>query len=279
MNDTKPKRTMQDKKGRVLRGSIFLSLSPIASLVLGFWISVLITRYITTESYSIFSWFTMMNSILVTLVPLQLNTAIGRYLAYSKGEENEENVNSLLKTNLVLTLILVPISAVVTFIVTPFVFTFIFGIGGQFDPLDILVFTLAIVVTNISLFVIGASSGLQEFGKLGIAQFIANTLAQVAVIFLIIYGLGITALILKWTLVGVFTTIILLISLREIVKLKGRIYPLRPLISFSYPSIISFLFLFFFNEVLIRVLFQSFPSELGLYQFAVRITTYIVTFT
>ncbi|MFX1564021.1 MAG: hypothetical protein ACFFDP_12020, partial [Promethearchaeota archaeon] len=72
MNDTKPKRTMQDKKGRVLRGSIFLSLSPIASLVLGFWISVLITRYITTESYSIFSWFTMMNSILVTLVPLQL---------------------------------------------------------------------------------------------------------------------------------------------------------------------------------------------------------------
>ncbi len=279
MTSTNPRKKMSDKKGHVLRGSIFLSLSPVASLVLGFWISVLITRYITTESYSIFSWFTMMNSILVTLIPLQLYTAIGRYLAISKGEENEENLNRLLKTNLVLTLILVPITAIVTFIVTSFVFTYVLGLGGQFNLLDILVFTLAIVVTNISLFMTSASSGLQEFRKLGIAQFFANTLAQVAVILLIIYGLGITALILKWVLVSVFTTIILLISLREISSLKGRIYPLRPLISFSLPANISFIFIFFFNEVLIRIIFQSFPSELGLYQFAVRITTYVVTFT
>lgn len=261
----------------MIRGSIFLTISPVTALILGIFISYLIDKLIPTGNYGIFSWFNIMNSILITVIPFQFPGAITRYLAVAKGGNNQNDINNLLKTSSVLALALVPVSGLVTLVVTPFVFNTFIGIGGQYGLLDVVILTVGVMCINLSAFSVSAMSGLQEFEKVGITQFIANILGQVVVIVMILYGFGIRALLFKWVVVGILTTVLLSFALRRIWSLQGRIYPLRPLIKFAYPVILSFLFAFFLQEFLIRFIFQSFSSseELGLYAFAMRMFVFV----
>ncbi|MFW9957316.1 MAG: lipopolysaccharide biosynthesis protein [Candidatus Odinarchaeota archaeon] len=269
-----------DGKRRVIRGGVFLTFSPAASLILGLVITVLIGIYILPEEYAIFEWFNVLTSIFITIIPFQLPSAIGRYVAVAKGANNPDEIDQLAKSSTALSLILVPLSGLIAFLLTPFLFTAI-GIGTSYSIIDILLFSFGIMCMNLSSFAVSMSSGLQEFEKLGIGQFLGNVLSQGFLMVLIPLGWGIRALILKWALLGLVLSIFLTLSVRRIWTLRGFLYPLKPLIEFAYPSIIAFFFAYLFNELLIRSIFQNYidQSELGLYGFAVRLTTFINALT
>jgi len=287
MNDSSPKVTLSLDKKRMLRGSIFLTLSPVAAFFLGLFISILIADLIPPTNYGVFTWFNLLNTFLVTLVPFRLSGAISRFLAVSKGAEKQDEVNALLKTNTVLTLLLVPIGGVLTFILTPLILNAIPGISGLYSILDVTIFALAIMCLLLSDFTVSALKGIQEFNKVGIAQFIANTIGQSAVIFLLIFGvaiqgnvaLGVLALIAKWAIVALLTAVMLILSVRQIWTLRGKFAPLKPLVKYAFPVVISFLFAFFFSEFLVRYFLNPFATELGLYGFAVRMVTFINALT
>jgi O-antigen/teichoic acid export membrane protein len=279
MGDLASESTLPDDKQRMIRGSILMTLNPITALFLGIIISILINQFIPAENYAIFSWFNIMNSFLITIIPFRFPGAIVRYLAYAKGGKNQEDINGLLKTNTVLSLILIPVSGIVALVATPIFFDISIGIGGLYSYLDIIIFAVGIMSLNLSTFTVAAMKGLQEFDKIGIAQVVANIISQVTVIVLIIQGIGITALIIKWAIAGILTTLLLALTIRKIWSLQGKLYPLRPLLSFAYPGIVSFLFAFLFQEFLVRFIFQSFISELGLYEFAVRMLSFVTALT
>ncbi len=266
-------------KQRVIRGSIFMTLSPVAALFLGIIISVLINDYIPTDSYGIFSWFSSIFSIFVNIIPFQIYGAISRYLAVAKGSKDQDKVDNLLKTNTILSLIIVPLSGLSVLIVTPFIFNGV-GIGGQYDFLDVVLLAIGVMGFTLSSFSIGPMMAFQKFERVGIIRFLTNTLGQVAVILMIVFGLGIRALLLKWFIVGILTAILFTIVFRKMWSLKGKIYSLRTLYSYSAPGILAFIFAYLFQEFLIRYIFQSFSADpLGHYEFAFRLFTFVNALT
>ncbi|MFW9964860.1 MAG: lipopolysaccharide biosynthesis protein [Candidatus Sifarchaeia archaeon] len=269
-----------DDKRRVIRGGVFLTFSPATSLILGLIITVLIGIYILPEEYAVFEWYNVLTSFFITTIPFQLPSAIGRYIAVAKGARDFEAIEQLEKSATLLSLILVPISGIVSFLITPLFFTTI-GIGTQYSMIDVLIFSVGIMCTNISSFSVSMSSGLQEFEKLGIGQFLGNILSQGFVIVLIPLGWGIRALILKWVILGLVTALFLTHTVKKIWTLRGPRHPIRPLIDFAYPSIIAFIFSYFFNELLIRGIFQNYidQTELGYYGFAVRLAAFLSALT
>jgi O-antigen/teichoic acid export membrane protein len=269
-----------DDKQRVIRGGVFLTLSPSASLILGLIITVVIGVYILPEEYAVFEWFNVLASLFITIMPFQLPSAIGRYVAVAKGANDPRTIDQLAKSATMLSLLLVPLSGIISFLMTPFVFTIV-GIGSRYSIVDILIFSIGIMCMNLSSFAVSTSSGLQEFEKLGIGQFLGNVISQGFVIVLIPLGWSIRAIILKWALLGLVITIFLTLTVRRIWTLRGNHYPMRPLLEFAYPTIIAFFFAYMFNELLIRSIFQNTidQNELGLYGFAVRLTTFINALT
>ncbi|RDE14616.1 MAG: hypothetical protein C4K48_06100 [Candidatus Thorarchaeota archaeon] len=267
-------------KQRVIRGGVFLTLSPVASLVLGFIITVIIGVYILPEEYAVFEWFNVLTSFFITIIPFQLPSAIGRYVAVAKGANDSDTIEQLAKSATVLSLFLVPLSGIISFLITPYVFTAV-GIGSSYTVVDVLIFSIGVMCMSLSSFAVSMSSGLQQFEKLGIGQFLGSLLSQGPVIVLILLGWGIRALILKWALLGIVISIFLTLAVRRIWTLRGSLHPMRPLIEFAYPAIIAFLFAYIFNELLIRSIFQNYvdQNELGLYGFAVRLTTFISALT
>jgi len=267
-------------KQKVIRGGVFLTASPAAALILGVFITVLIGDYILPEEYAVFEWFNVMSSFFLTIIPFQIPNAIGRYIAVAKGGADQSAIESLVKSATVLSLMLVPVSGIVAFTMTPFVFSFV-GIGAQYSILDTLIFSVGVMSLNLSAFTQSVSSGFQEFEKLGIARFLGNLVSQGFLIVLIPLGWGIRALLTKWVLLGLFTAILLTLTIRRIWSLRGSLHPLKPLIAFAYPAIISFLFAYALNELLVRSIFQLYAdqNELGLYGFAVRLTTFINALT
>ncbi len=279
--------SLSSDKKRMLRGSIFLTISPVSAFFLGLIISILINDLIPAADYAIFTWFNLMNNFLVTLVPFALYGAITRYIAVSQGANEEETTQELLKTNSLLALILVPLSGVVAFVITPIIFNSIPDVAGHYSLLDLSIFTLGVMAFLTANFTMCALKGLQEFNKVGIAQFIANTIGQVLIIVLLVYGvalhgltfLGIQALMIKWIIAGLLTTIILTLSARQVWRLRGKAASLKPLIKFAYPMVISFLFAFFFTEFLVLYFLNFYGDELGLYGFAVRMVTFVSAIT
>ncbi len=280
MADFKTESTPIGDKQRVIRGSIFLTLSPATSLILGLFITFLIGEYILPEEYAVFEWFNVMSSFFITIVPFQLPSAIGRYIAAAKGADDASSLENLTKTSTVLSLILVPVSGVTAFIITPFVFTAV-GVGSAYTILDTLIFSIGVMALNLSAFTVGISSGLLEYEKVGLSQFVGNILSQGLLIILIPLGWGIQALLLKWVVLGLVTASFLTHTMREIWSLRGSLYSMRPLVDFAYPAIISFIFVYLFSELLIRSIFQNYvgQEELGMYGFAVRLTTFINAIT
>jgi len=271
-----------DVRKKMLRGGVYMSLSPIASLILGLVVSWQIQLFISTEQYGLFEWYNVLSSFFITLIPFRLPSAFGRYIAYSSSND-EVSIQSLVKTSTVLTLILVPVSGVVAFFITPFVLTSL-GRGTEYLIVDGLIFTLGVMSINLSAFAISVASGYREFQSRGIAELIANVASQVVVIVLIPLGWGIRALFVKSIVLGLITALFLYFTVRNIWSLKGSMYPLGPLMKYAYPAIISFLFAYLLNEVLIRAIFQhyvslGFSSELGLYGFAVRMVTFVNAFS
>ena len=287
MNQSSPEVDLELDKKRMLRGSIFLTLSPVAAFFLGLIISILIADLIPPENYAVFTWFSLLNSFLVTLIPFRLPGAISRFLAVSKGAKKEDEVQALLKTNTMLTLLLVPLGGVTAIIITPLLFSTIPGISGFYTPVDIAIFALAIMCLILADFTVSSLRGIQEFNKVGLAQFFANTVGQAVVIILLIVGvaiqgivaLGVFALILKWIIVALLTAVLLILSVRKIWILRGNRAPMKPLLKYSYPVVISFLFAFFFTEFLVRFFLNPYSAELGLYGFAVRMVTFVNALT
>jgi len=266
-------------KQKLIRGSIFMTLSPVTALFLGLIISVLISVYIPPAEYAVYSWYNLMNSFLITTIPFALPQAITRFLAIAKGANNEEEIQQLQKDNTFFTLALVPLSGIIAIVITPLVLSSI-GFFGQYGPLDIAIFALGIMCVNLSLFTIGAGKGLQAFENIGLAQFAANLVGQLLVILLIITGWSITALLIKWVVVGLLTSIFLTIGIKQLWTVRGGTYSLKPLLFFAYPAILSFFFAFFFKEYLIRALFMPFGADVvGLYEFAARLLTFVNALT
>ncbi|MFX1561338.1 MAG: lipopolysaccharide biosynthesis protein, partial [Promethearchaeota archaeon] len=266
---------------KMLRGGVFMSMSPIASLILGLVVSWQIQLFISTEQYGLFEWYNVLSSFFITMIPFRLPSAFGRYIAFSSGKKEE--IDRLVKSSTIVTLILVPVSGLVAFFITPFVLSSL-GRGSEYMLLDGLIFTIGVMSINLSAFTKSTASGYREFRNLGIGQLIANVASQVTVIVLIPLNWGIRALFIKSVILGLFTVLFLYFSIKNIWSLRGAMYPLKPLIKYAYPAIISFLFAYALNEVLIRAIFQHYVSlgfneELGLYGFAVRMVTFVNAFT
>jgi O-antigen/teichoic acid export membrane protein len=288
MSTPPPEPSLSMDKKRMLQGTIFLTLSPVTAFFLGLVISLLINDLVPATDYGIFTWFNLMSSFIMNLIPFQLYGSITRYIAVSKGANNEETTQALLKTNSLLTLVLVPLSGFVALMITPIIFNSIPGVAGQYSLLDLSIFVLGIMALILANFIMSALKGLQEFNKIGLAQFAANTVGQALVIIILVYGvaiqgitsLGIQALLIKWVIVGLLTTIILTLSVRELWTLHGKTASLKPLLEFAYPMVLSFLFAFFFSEFLVRYFLNFFGVyELGLYGFAVRMVTFVSALT
>jgi len=274
-----PESSPLGEKQRLIRGSFFLTLSPAAALILGLVISKLIELYIPQAEYANFEWFNVMNSFFMNIIPFQMPGAIARYMSVAKGAKDDESLESLVKASSVLSLILVPISGLVAFITTPLIFTAAV-VSAESTFLNTLIFSGGVMAINLAAFTQGASSGFQEFEKVGKGNLLGNTVSQLVVMILIPLGWGINALLLKWVLAGSITAIFLSLVVREIWSLRGERYPLRPLLEYSYPAIIAFLFAYFFNEFLIRKIFDLYEADaLGLYGFAVRILTFVTALT
>lgn len=264
---------------KMLRGGVFMSLSPVASLILGLIVLWMIQSYISAEQYGLFEWFNVLSSFFITILPFRLPSAFGRYIAYSSGQDEVDTIDSLITSSTVMTLLLVPVSGLVAFLITPIVFSSL-GLGTQYLLIDGIIFTFGVMSINLSAFTTSVATGQREFKNLGIAKLIANVASQCTVVVLIPLNWGISALLMKSVILGLITTIFLYFTVKNIWSLKGSRYPLKPLIKYAYPAIISFLFAYILNEILIRVIFQQYASmgfteELGLYGFAVRIVTFI----
>jgi O-antigen/teichoic acid export membrane protein len=271
------------ERKKMLRGGVFMSLSPFASLILGLVVSWQIQLFISPEQYGLFEWYNVLSSFFITLIPFRLQSALGRYIAYSIGKDDEESVQSLRKSLTIITLILVPVSGLIAFFVTPFVLTAL-GRGTEYILIDGLIFTLGVMSINLSAFTKSVASAYREFRSLGIGNLVANTASQVVVLVLIPLNWGIRALFMKSVILGLFAVLFLHLTVKNIWSLKGSMYPLKPLIKFAYPPILAFLFAYALNEVLIRAIFQyyaslGFSGELGLYGFAVRLVTFANAFT
>ncbi|MFW9848212.1 MAG: lipopolysaccharide biosynthesis protein [Candidatus Thorarchaeota archaeon] len=283
MTAPNPSKGRTEEKTELLKGSVFMSISPVTSLVMGLLVTWVIQVYITPEQYGVFEWFNVLSSFFITIIPFQLPNALGRYIAVSRGENNETTVEGLVKTSTMLALVLVPLSGLTSIIFTPYVLAGV-GVTTGFSYLDILIFTFGVMSLNLSAFTVGITSGFQEFKKLGIGNFLSNTISQTAVVILILTGWGIQALLLKFVLTGLILSIFLSSTLRKIWSLKGSKYSLRPLISFAYPAILAFLIAYTLNELLIRAIFQyysdlGYTAELGLFGFASRLMTFINALT
>ncbi len=287
MPDTLDPQILARDKQRMLRGSILMSLSPLSALFLGIIISLLIDAYIPPENYALYSWFTLVYTLFATLIAFRLPMAIVFYLAAAKGASHEEELQSLKKTNTIFALVLAPLSGIIAFLAIPFIFDNYLFLSGQYIQLDVIICALGVVAFTLSLFTTAALKGNQEFGVIGIGQVVSNFIGQIAVSLLLILGigylgiitLGIQVLMLKWIIVGFLTVILLSVAVRKMWTLKGNTYPIKPLLKFSTPLLLSFLVMFFFSEFLVRLFLDPFTMELGLYAFAVRIATYVNALT
>jgi len=260
-----------------------MSMSPATALILGVGISILIDLYIAPGDYSIYEWYNVMYSFFITLIPMYLPGALSRYIAVTTGGGDSISRERLVKTSSILCLTLVPFSGISAFFLTPLIFEII-GIGSSYAIIDSAIFAVGIMCINLSSFTESVAGAFQEFDKLGIGRFIANIIGQVSVIVLILFGIGIQALLLKFVLVSIISVIFLSLTVKQIWSLKGERYPLKPLILFSYPSTISYLFAYFLNEILVRAILQSYSTsgmslELGLFGFAVRIAAFVNALT
>ena len=283
MTTEMPSNDQVDVRKKMLRGGVFMSMSPFASLILGLIVSWQIQLFISPGQYGLFEWYNVLSSFFITLVPFRLPSALGRYIGFSIGKEDDESVNKLRKSLTAISLILVPVSGLIAFFITPIVLSSI-GRGSEYLILDGLIFSFGVMCINLSAFTKSVASAYREFRNLGIGNFLANVTSQVAVLVLIPLNWGIRALFMKSLILGLFTALFLYFTVKNIWSLKGPMYPLKPLIKFAYPPIVAFLFAYTLNEVLIRAIFQyydtlGFSGELGLYGFAVRIVTFVNAFT
>ena len=89
-------------KRRVLRGSGFLSLGPIAALFLGLITTVLIGFYIPPETLGEYSFVNEFISIFTTIALFGLPGAFVKYIGESLGKKNSQSVSSLIKTQIIL---------------------------------------------------------------------------------------------------------------------------------------------------------------------------------
>ncbi|MFX1575733.1 MAG: MATE family efflux transporter [Promethearchaeota archaeon] len=273
-------------KQRMLRGSILMTLSPVSALFLGIVISLLIDAYIPPQNYAIYQWFNVFYTLFGALIIFRLPTALQYRIASAKGSDHTEELQKLMKTNTILALILTPLSGIISFLAIP-VLLDLFLLSGQYFMVDVLICALGIMALTLSTFAVSAYKGLQEFEVVGIGQFVSNLIGQLAVIILIVVGvgylgivsLGVQALLYKWIVVGVLTTMILTVAVRKSWTLKGSTYPFKPLVKFAAPLITSFIFVFIFSELLVMLFLNPFQEELGLYGFAVRIANFVNALT
>ena len=72
MTAPNPPKGRTEEKTELLKGSVFMSISPVTSLVMGLLVTWLIQVYITPEQYGVFEWFNVLSSFFITIIPFQL---------------------------------------------------------------------------------------------------------------------------------------------------------------------------------------------------------------
>ncbi len=267
----------KNRKTKVIADSIYLSLKPIISLVLGLFISVIISNVISTSDFGAYSILATLIGGVPTIIGLGMPGAATRYIAHAIGEDNKDLVRKIIAS---VTLFLVTVTIIAILIIPEITLFILYYLNIVIGWDTLIIYTIAIVAIFAFNILSGIEKGFQNMKKVGLASLGGTVTGQIISAFLLINGFGINALLLKFLIAALLS--ILLMSVFEPIPLnlqKDR-YPTKELLSFGFPTVLAYLLAFLSQNLFLRIfMLNSFGIDtLGLYEFAMRQANLLVTF-
>jgi O-antigen/teichoic acid export membrane protein len=265
-------------KRRVFRGGAFLSLGPIAAILLGFIVSFFVGLYISPDSLGEFSFVNEFISLVTSVALFGLPGAFTKYIAEYLGREDQLKLNSLLKTQTSLTIGICIFSSFFTLIAAPIYFNLL---DLQITGLKLLLIVLAVSSTIISKFAVSTINGYYDVERLGVYDLIANVISRLIVILCIIITFNAYSLIVRILVINIILISLIPTSKRRIYTLEGYSHPVKPLFSFGLPAMVAFAIVLIGQNLLLKtlILFQFGQNQVGFFDYAFRLASFINTAT
>ncbi|MFH0896440.1 MAG: oligosaccharide flippase family protein [Candidatus Bathyarchaeota archaeon] len=256
------------KKSRVVRGTAALTAKEIFGSILGVFYLVVSARELGVEGMAVVSVLTMVYTLFQLFLLLAIPTAFQKFIAENLGRGDEDAVKRLMRTALMVTLVTGIIGAFASFTVAPLIASTFFE--GRYVAAFQLV-SLAVATSIASNVLTTIFLAFQLYEKYSIITFAGATSGQLISLMFILLNYGPPAFVAFWIVQNVLV-VILLTAARPKVKATSKAYPIRPLLSYSFPLFLSTFVSYLGSGVFIRVLILNKLSsaDLGNYETAIR---------
>lgn len=250
---------------KVTRGASYVMVQRVLMHLVGFFFYVIAPRYLSLANIGVISLLSFIITMLPLLGSLALPSAAVKYISQFIGSGDSEKAGSVSST--VQRIVLVS-SVVITACSLPVLLVFV--------PIS-LTALIAICLTAFTIAVAGVYrgflQGLGQFGKFAVSMvFGSATVGRVLSIILIVFGLGLTGVVLGWLMGGVFGVLAGYFFFRGQLPTSSHGFDLKTLLSFSAPLLLlnsSNLILGYSD----RILFLSLTNDytvLGIYDLTTR---------
>lgn len=256
----------------IARGTLSITLANIFQYVLSAFFYVIVTQanVLTQEEVGIFSILTFFSSFFSLVTLMALPSALTKYSSENVMKDKYDVVASVQKTIIKLVFGFSAIGLVIVIILAPVLSDFFLN-SSEFIFLIILNFIFA-AFTNIMNLFRSALQGLYFFGKMAIITIVFVSISRFLAIFLGIINMGLMGVIIGYVIGALVAASLSVLFLRGKLPETKETFPIKPLLVFSIPLLLTSLASFFVQwaDIVILTSLTHDLSLVGIYHIVVN---------
>ena len=260
---------------RLFNHSVVYGLGEMGGRIVSLLLLPVVLRYLSPEDYGILEIFQVIKNLCIAFLPLGLASAVFRY--YLKTQNPEEQTRVVSNAFLVL-LTISTITFLVGLLKRSSISTLLWG-SPEFSLHVLVVFgTITLEILKcIPFALLRAKEKSTFFAVVNVTQIILGLCLNI--LFLVVFKLGILAILLGNLLATIFVFLFLTPTIRKYIRLRFDIREIRRLLRFGAPvavSSITFLLINSMDRFFIK--YYCTPDELGMYALGFRFVSLLTIF-
>ncbi|MEM3507603.1 MAG: oligosaccharide flippase family protein [Candidatus Bathyarchaeia archaeon] len=261
---------------KTAKGSLGFMLQNSINSLLGLGFFIILARMISKDEMGVYTGLMVTYSLFQVSGLTGLSSTAARFIAKYLAEGDLTNASTSAKKILQLGTIFSILACITYYTISPYLSLII---AKSFNYTNLFKITsITVLVSSFSIFIDGLMQGIKEFEKLAIARIIAQLFRILVSLILLFLGYGLFSPSIGWIAFGLA---LIAFSIKSItnhldLSLKEN-YPLKPIIIYLIPLLISNLLLFTSNyiDVFMAMVYLK-TSELGAYNVAITASSSLI---
>jgi stage V sporulation protein B len=260
---------------RTAKGSLSFILQNSINSLLGLGFFIILARMISKDEMGVYAGLMVTYALFQVSGLTGLSTTAARFVSKHLAEGDLTNASAFAKRILQLGAIFSILACITYYAISPYLSLII---AKSFHYTNLFRITsIMVLIGSFSIFVDGLMQGIKEFEKLAVIRIIAQLFRILVSLFLLFLGYGLLSPTIGWIVFGLALIAFSMKSIINHLNLRKGSYPLKPIIVYLAPLLISNLLLFASNYIdMFMAMIYLKTSELGAYNVAVTASSFLI---